>query len=343
METAGVKQITIAGGGLAGLSLGLGLRRRGIPVTLHEAGTYPRHRVCGEFISGLGEGTIDTLGLAEILGGVLRHTRTTWFVRHRKVFQTALPEPALGISRLLLDQRLSESFRQSGGTLIERSRIQDNDTAGQVWAVGRQRKKGSTWLGLKAHFINMPMTDGLEMHLGKGIYVGLTPVEDGRVNVCGLIRDPSSTSAKGPDMFLELIEKHGLGHLAVRLRNQEVDPGSFQGVNALGFGPVSVPDPGCRIGDAHSLIPPFTGHGMTMAFQSAESVLPHLEAYSKGTLDWPTAVSKSRRSLSRRFDRRLRMASRLHPFLTGSLAQTVVGLGGRLGCLPFQTLYRAVR
>ena len=32
-----MKEVTIAGGGLAGLSLGIALRGAGVPVTLHEA------------------------------------------------------------------------------------------------------------------------------------------------------------------------------------------------------------------------------------------------------------------------------------------------------------------
>ena len=59
--------ITIVGGGLAGLTLGIGLRRKGIPVAIREAGHYPRHRVCGEFISGRGLQTLDRLGLLEKL------------------------------------------------------------------------------------------------------------------------------------------------------------------------------------------------------------------------------------------------------------------------------------
>ena len=46
-----MRAVTIIGGGLAGLTLGIGLRQRGVPVTISEAGDYPRHRVCGEFIS----------------------------------------------------------------------------------------------------------------------------------------------------------------------------------------------------------------------------------------------------------------------------------------------------
>ena len=48
--------VQIIGGGLAGLTLGLGLRQRDVPVTIHEAGNYPRHRVCGEFSNGISSG-----------------------------------------------------------------------------------------------------------------------------------------------------------------------------------------------------------------------------------------------------------------------------------------------
>ena len=62
---AALKPITIVGGGLAGLTLGIGLRQQGVPVTVWEAGQYPRHRVCGEFISGCGQNVLARLGLLE--------------------------------------------------------------------------------------------------------------------------------------------------------------------------------------------------------------------------------------------------------------------------------------
>jgi 2-polyprenyl-6-methoxyphenol hydroxylase-like FAD-dependent oxidoreductase len=55
--------ITIIGGGLAGLTLGIGLRQCDVPVIIQEAGEYPRHRVCGEFISGSGQTALERLGL----------------------------------------------------------------------------------------------------------------------------------------------------------------------------------------------------------------------------------------------------------------------------------------
>src|ERR1044072_7840589 len=63
----------IIGGGLAGLLLGAALHRAVVPTAVYEAGDYPRHRVCGEFITGLDASTIDRLGLADVLRGGLRH------------------------------------------------------------------------------------------------------------------------------------------------------------------------------------------------------------------------------------------------------------------------------
>ena len=63
---ASSRPITIVGGGLAGLTLGIGLRQRGIPATVYEAGRYPRHRVCGEFISGNGPAVLRRLALDKL-------------------------------------------------------------------------------------------------------------------------------------------------------------------------------------------------------------------------------------------------------------------------------------
>ena len=52
---------------MAGLTLGIALRKNQIPVVIFEAGKYPRHRVCGEFISGRGLEILEELGLKQKL------------------------------------------------------------------------------------------------------------------------------------------------------------------------------------------------------------------------------------------------------------------------------------
>ena len=94
------------------------------------------------------------------------------------------------------------------------------------------------------------------------------------------------------------------------------------------------------IGDAFALIPPFTGHGMAMAFQSAVTVVEPLVAWSGGRLDWEEATRRAHRGLSSRFRRRLFLARQIHCFLVErSLQPWLAGLS-RAGLLPFRLLYR---
>ena len=80
-----MKVIEIAGGGLTGLSLGIALRERGVPVTLREASCYPRHRVCGEFINGVTEDTLRNLGIADIFHDALSHHSTRWWMGPKQI------------------------------------------------------------------------------------------------------------------------------------------------------------------------------------------------------------------------------------------------------------------
>src|SRR5436190_18896925 len=95
------RPVTIVGGGLAGLALGIGRRRRGVPVLVYEAGHYPRHRVCGEFLSGRGLAVLDSLELREPIdqAGATRARTAQFFIGDRALPARELPEPALCLSR----------------------------------------------------------------------------------------------------------------------------------------------------------------------------------------------------------------------------------------------------
>ena len=45
----------------------------------------------------------------------------------------------------------------------------------------------------------------------------------------------------------------------------------------------------CRVGDALTMIPPVTGNGMSMAFESAEMAIDPLAKYSAGLIAWDRA------------------------------------------------------
>src|SRR3954462_11850277 len=95
------KPITIVGGGLAGLTLGIGLRQREIPVAISEAGGYPLHRVCGEFISGNGPAVLERLGLLPLLekAAAIRAHTAAFFSGSNHSPVRNLAAPAIGLSR----------------------------------------------------------------------------------------------------------------------------------------------------------------------------------------------------------------------------------------------------
>jgi flavin-dependent dehydrogenase len=335
------RMITIIGGGLAGLSLGIALRRRGVPVSLHEAGIYPRHRVCGEFISGVSQATFDSLGIGDLFDDAKRHYSTAWFFRARKIHFAQLPG-GVGISRFTLDERLSRKFQELGGLLYERSRQKPRSEDGLVWCAGRLPAKGH-WIGLKCHVLGLELHADLEMHLASNGYVGLGKVEQEKVNVCGLFRLETSLSGKGIEMLERFLRAGGLGVLAGRIFAGRVDAESFLGVAGFRLGRQEHRDEIATLGDAWAMIPPFTGNGMSMAFESAEIAIGPLHAWQKGRRTWTETLERLNEELKRRFARRMFWGRAIHPFLTTDAGQALFTLVSRSGFLPFKSCFHALR
>ena len=316
--------ITITGGGLTGLSLAIALRKNGVAVALHEAGSYPRHRVCGEFISGVSRETLETLGIAETLADARHHRSVAWFSGNDHLRDNLLPEHALAISRHLLDDRLQKTATALGVDLHTSSRRKMNPHApGEIWTAGRKPAKGG-WIGLKAHVRGISPKAPLEMHGGPRGYLGVTPVEDDWHNVCGLFRIDKSINARHEDLLPAYLSENGNTELAHRIAEAEWREGSFTAVAGFALG-LQSPTPGVlSLGDSHSIIPPFTGNGMTMAFQTAETALPHLIAYANGSRSWSEAREAIQSQITKRFRKRLTSAKLLHPLLFHSAARMLL-------------------
>lgn len=331
--------VRIIGGGLAGLSLAHALAVRGVAVRVDEAGAYPRHRVCGEFMAGVRDETIETLGLEPVLSDALRHLEVAWYWRGVPMWRGELPRAALGLSRHCMDGRIAERLRAAGGELVERSRVPiEAPGAGEVLASGRRIGKPG-WIGLKMHARRLPTEADLELHLSQGGYVGLARIEDGRCNVCGLFRAGRLASGGRVDAFLAQLRHAGLEALAWRVAGADPDPESFAAVSHLHF--ETRPDPGAslRLGDAYAVIPPFTGNGMTLALESAETVLPAVLDYACGRADWSSTVARSNQMLAARFGLRLRVAGALQPLLLSRHGFEALAILARSGLLPFRFLY----
>jgi flavin-dependent dehydrogenase len=335
------QSLTIAGGGLAGLSLAIALRSRGIAVTVIESGNYPRHRVCGEFISGVTMDTLSALRIADLFDDAHRHVSLAWHDRGRRFLTNNLPVPALGISRFALDERLRERFTALGGELLAGIRARPQPAEGFVWAAGRRPRPGR-WIGLKAH-VRMPTEADLEMHSGTNGYAGLAGVEDGWTNVCGLFLLDREIHANGPALLPAYLDAGGNSRLAAALRAAGWRDGSFSTVAGFELGRQS-PVPGLLcVGDAESMIPPFTGNGMSMAFQAAALAADPLAEWAEGRLSWRETRNAVHDRLRRGFRRRLVAAALLHRALFHSGVRAAVGSLAATGILPFRALLPLVR
>jgi menaquinone-9 beta-reductase len=335
------RTVEIVGGGLAGLALGLGLRNRGVPVVVYEASDYPRHRVCGDFITGLPAAVAAELGIASLLADARRHRSLVWFRGAKRFAADELAEAALGVDRYRLDASLAAAFVALGGRLITGVRRSLDDLReGQVAAAGR-RRGGAGWIGLKLHALDLPLAADLELHLGRRAYVGACALGDGRVNLCGLFADPRTPSSPEPaGPFVAALQRAGLASLAERVTAAGVDRDSVSAVAGLAYSGPGRDDGTVRIGDAYALIPPFTGHGMAMAFLGAQLAVEPLQGWSLGRGDWTTTARSIRRRLDAAFRRRLAAARVLHRFVLLPAWQAVFARLHGAGLLPFSSLYR---
>ena len=295
---AGPQSITIVGGGLAGLTLGIGLRQQGVPVILHEAGQYPRHRVCGEFISGRGQAALVALGLEGLMtgAGAVSAQTAAFFTATRSSSPRPLPSPALCLSRFALDAALAEKFRALGGDVQTGQRVPADFTGeGFVRATGRRAQAspaGARWFGLKVHARNVPLVADLEMHVSSEGYVGLCRIENGGVNVCGLFRRRAEEKG-GAKHWREQLSGPPGSPLRQRLAGASFDQESFCSIAGLALSPrQAASHPEICVGDAITMIPPVTGNGMSMAFEASALAVPALVAWSQGESSWADARLK---------------------------------------------------
>jgi menaquinone-9 beta-reductase len=328
---ATLKPITIVGGGLAGLTLGIGLRQQGIPVLIHEAGHFPRHRVCGEFISGRGQDVLERLGLREpfIQAGAVLARTGAFFVGDRGSGARSLPASALCLSRFTMDALLAEHFRKEGGELCENQRWQQTDCGeGVVRASGRRLlppASGWRWFGLKVHARKVALAADLEMHGAHNGYVGFCRLRGGEVNVCGLFR----RRAAGGETALpwrELLQGQPGTVLRQRMAGAELDEASYCAVAGLSLRPRgAAAQSECCVGDALTMIPPVTGNGMSMAFEAAELASQPLAAYSRGEISWKQGRETIAHACDAAFAQRLSWARWLQWMMFAPVLRTGLG------------------
>ena len=178
-----------------------------------------------------------------------------------------------------------------------------------------------------------------------GGYLGMSHIENRKVNACGLFRLNKKLDITRETAIEVYLEHCGLHNLLERVQNAERDDESCIAVNAFEFGiqPGNEQSTELCIGDRFSVIGPFTGHGMSLAFESALISGNWIEKYANGSVNWKEVTAGAAAEMKYAFRRRLLMSSALHPFLTTNSGRRIFATLGRAGVLPFGLALRLVR
>jgi flavin-dependent dehydrogenase len=280
--------VAIVGAGPAGSTLAAILAKRGRSVLLLERDTFPRDKLCGEFLSYDALPIIEAFGVGFAEAPRIRSCRVVG--RHRTL-EFELPHAALGVSRRLLDATLFDyavrcgAKAQTGTTVGQLRELKAKTIAGAWGRWGRfdtQLERGFVRdhahrnFGFKRHY-SVTTPDAIELYSFSRGYLGVSPVENGVTNICGLVHESRLHGHKGRwDAFVEKIraEEPVLDHMYARYAPADdqflsSEPVIFRARSAVEGGIV-------MIGDASGVIDPLTGNGMAMAMQSALLAAQHI-------------------------------------------------------------------
>jgi flavin-dependent dehydrogenase len=295
-------EVLVIGAGPAGATAATLLARRGIDVVVVDRDSFPRDKVCGEFLSYDALPCLDVLGLAPLLRSydAPSISRCRLFAPGRGV-EFDLPRAAVGISRFALDAALVAAAREAGARVFEETavestelqpsdfRVTTKDRSGQTIKV-RSRHAIGAWgrwgrldrqlerpfaterkarfFGFKRHYRSSLPTSTIDLYSFDRGYFGVAPIEGGVTNVCGLVHETRLSGLKGRwDAFTETLRGESAEADALFASIEPVN--EFLTSDPVIFGGKSPVERGMILaGDSSGIIDPLTGDGMAMAIQS---------------------------------------------------------------------------
>lgn len=239
--------VLIEGGGLAGQVLQRELTLRGVPSRMAERAAFPRDKVCGGVLQWDSWEYLNSVFELKIAFKTVPSVSHFW--RGKRLSRIASKTPMVSVSRFELDDALN---RQQRPLETESSEII------RVLASGVQDREGE-WLGFQG---TAEPVGELEMHYGRGIYLGIAPLADGRAHLAFIVK---KNLFGGMDALRDYLKKE-LG-LCVS--------GPLKGTKGIRYHAVG--REGLAVGDAKLATHPFLGLGMKHAIESAR-LLAHLIA-----------------------------------------------------------------
>ena len=348
----------VVGAGVTGAALACLLAKVGRRTLLLDRAAFPRDKVCGCCLSAAAISMMTQLGLSDALNAAsprpLRRVEMYLAASH-----LTLPHGGVAVSRSALDASLAGRAREEGAVFLDQTaaslgpmtdgfreiqlhnhgaqqtvrarivfacdglagRLLDAEP-GMAWTVAPHSRMGVHAL-LPADAMDIP-ADAIVMRAGRGGYVGLVRLEDGRIDLAAAL-DPAKCRAVGGPLALVRQILRLCGE-ATPLADVVMHgtPLLTRHRRVLGGNRV------LAVGDACGYVEPFTGEGMKWGIASAGAVAELLS----GSDDlWNEALPQRWRSVH---DKMLAGPMRLCRVLTWALRRPqTLGMGlGAMRILP---------
>ncbi|SHG75186.1 Dehydrogenase (flavoprotein) [Flavobacterium fluvii] len=289
--------VVIIGGGLAGLASAVHLSKLGLKIILIEKNEFPKHKVCGEYISNEVLPYFQWLGLEISSLEPSTISRIEFSTANGKMISGDLPLGGFGISRYVLDNYLCQKAIENGCQIIQDTvaNIQFIDdeflvstsnnleikSKMAIGAFGKRSnmdqklnrdfiRKKSPWLAVKAHYSGDFPNDLVGLHNFRGGYCGVSKVENDKINICYLVDYDTFKQYKSIDEFqLNVIYKNP--HLKNIFKKCELLFEKPLTISQISFEKKEVvKNHVLMIGDTAGLIHPLCGNGMAMAIHGAQ-------------------------------------------------------------------------
>lgn len=321
--------LIVIGGGPAGSAAAITAARAGVRVLLLEKGQFPRHKVCGEFVSA------ESLELLGSLTGESRFPDKTvidqsrFFVGKRSV-SFRLPHPALSIPRFELDSALFQAAKtqrvhaKQDALVREVQRdgvfhviTSERSYAGKAvvnatgrWSnlVRRELSPKTRWIGLKAHFREAQPSASVDLYFISGGYCGVQPISSDCINACAMVK------AEVARTLPELFSMHP--ELWKRSRNWEPVFPTLTTSGLVFERPETEFERMLLVGDAAGFIDPFAGDGISLALQSGALASEMLLPFFAGRISLRQAHREYRKVYQKRFAGAFRNAQKVRMVLS---------------------------
>lgn len=311
--------VLIIGGGLAGLSSAIHLSKANLSVFVIEKNSYPKHKVCGEYISNEVLPYLEFLDIDVFKLGAKKIDKFQLSTTKSKLIASTLPLGGFGISRFCLDHALAkkaidvgvEILQDSVETIeflndafsVETKSVKQFKAKIVIGAYGKRSnldiklnrqfiKRKSPYLAVKTHVKGNFPDYVVALHNFEGGYCGVSKVENESINLCYITNFDAFKRYKDIEEFQQkvLYKNTFLKDIFMNTKPVFDEPLTISQISFDDKKPIENHILMC--GDTAALIHPLSGNGMSMAMRSAQMASLLIIKYFKSEIPNRKALEK---------------------------------------------------